>query len=68
LEFLDDFDGPGLDTGVGVPHFLPQELAGAERRDVCGVVVDGVPNTRACMMHVVEGMDVRRQDGLSAAT
>lgn len=29
----------------------------------CLVVVDGVPNTRACMTWVREGMDVRRQDG-----
>jgi D-hydroxyproline dehydrogenase subunit gamma len=34
----------------------------------CLVLVDGVPNTRACMTFVAEGMDVRRQDGLSAAT
>jgi D-hydroxyproline dehydrogenase subunit gamma len=33
----------------------------------CLVVVDGVPNTRACMTYVAEGMDVRRQEGLSAA-
>ena len=41
--FADDFDGPGLDTGVWVPHYLPQwssraesaatyELAGSELR------------------------------------
>ena len=30
----------------------------------CLVVVDGVPNTRACMTWVREGLDVRRQDGL----
>jgi glycosyl hydrolase family 16 len=24
LSFRDDFDGPGLDTGVWVPHYLPQ--------------------------------------------
>jgi D-hydroxyproline dehydrogenase subunit gamma len=29
----------------------------------CLVVVDGVPNTRACMTWVHEGMDVRRQVG-----
>lgn len=29
----------------------------------CLVVVDGVPNTRACVTWVREGMDVRRQDG-----
>jgi predicted molibdopterin-dependent oxidoreductase YjgC len=30
----------------------------------CLVVVDGVPNTRACMTWVRDGLDVRRQDGL----
>jgi predicted molibdopterin-dependent oxidoreductase YjgC len=30
----------------------------------CLVVVDGVPNTRACMTWVRDGMDVRTQDGL----
>jgi predicted molibdopterin-dependent oxidoreductase YjgC len=29
----------------------------------CLVVVDGVPNTRACMTWVREGMEVARQDG-----
>jgi predicted molibdopterin-dependent oxidoreductase YjgC len=29
----------------------------------CLVVVDGTPNTRACMTFVAEGMDVRRQAG-----
>jgi predicted molibdopterin-dependent oxidoreductase YjgC len=33
----------------------------------CLVVVDGVPNTRACTTWVRDGMDVRTQDGLSAA-
>ena len=32
----------------------------------CLVVVDGVPNTRACMTWVREGMTVARQDGHSA--
>jgi predicted molibdopterin-dependent oxidoreductase YjgC len=31
----------------------------------CLVIVDGVPNTRACMTRVREGMEVRRQDGLA---
>ena len=31
----------------------------------CLMVVDGVPNTRACMTWVREGLDVRRQDGLA---
>jgi hypothetical protein len=29
----------------------------------CLVIVDGVPNSRACVTFVHEGMDVRRQDG-----
>lgn len=33
----------------------------------CLVVVDGVPNTRACVTWVREGMDVRRQHGLGPA-
>ena len=32
----------------------------------CLVVVDGVPNTRACMTWVRDGMRVARQDGLVA--
>ena len=34
----------------------------------CLVVVDGVPNTRACVTWVCEGMAVARQDGLVAVT
>jgi predicted molibdopterin-dependent oxidoreductase YjgC len=34
----------------------------------CLVVVDGVPNTRACVTWVRDGMDVARQDGLVPAT
>jgi predicted molibdopterin-dependent oxidoreductase YjgC len=30
----------------------------------CLVIVDGVPNTRACMTWVHDGMEVRSQDGL----
>jgi predicted molibdopterin-dependent oxidoreductase YjgC len=33
----------------------------------CLVVVDGVPNTRACMTPVRAGMRVQRQAGLDAA-
>jgi hypothetical protein len=33
----------------------------------CLVVVDGVPNTRACMTWVSDGMRVERQDGLDSA-
>jgi D-hydroxyproline dehydrogenase subunit gamma len=32
----------------------------------CLVVVDGVPNTRACVTWVRDGMQVSRQDGWSA--
>jgi D-hydroxyproline dehydrogenase subunit gamma len=30
----------------------------------CLVIVDGIPNTRACTTWVREGLNVRRQDGL----
>ena len=33
----------------------------------CLVVVNGVPNSRACVSWVREGMDVARQDGLVPA-
>jgi predicted molibdopterin-dependent oxidoreductase YjgC len=33
----------------------------------CLVVVDGVPNTRACMTWVRDGMQVSRQDGWGPA-
>jgi predicted molibdopterin-dependent oxidoreductase YjgC len=33
----------------------------------CLVVVDDVPNTRACMTWVRDGMRISRQDGLAAA-
>ncbi len=33
----------------------------------CLVMVDGLPNTRACMTWVRDGMDVRHMDGLVAA-
>jgi predicted molibdopterin-dependent oxidoreductase YjgC len=58
-------------------HHATRTTAGGEPRGVfcgmgvcfdCLVVVDGVPNTRACMTFVAEGMDVRRQEGLSAAS
>jgi len=52
-----------------------QAPSGAPRGPFCGmgvcfdclVVVDGVPNTRACVTWVREGMDVARQDGLVPA-
>ncbi len=34
----------------------------------CLVVVDGVPNTRACMTLAAEGMRVERQVGLGRST
>ena len=50
-------------------------VSGASRGIYCGmgvcfeclVVVDGVPNTRACMTLVENGMRVERQDGASPA-
>jgi len=30
----------------------------------CVMIVDGIPNTRTCVMPVKEGMDVRTQHGL----
>src|SRR3954452_7128985 len=50
-------------------------VGGAPRGIFCGigvcfdclVVVDGVPNTRACMTAVRDGMQVARQAGWSAA-
>jgi D-hydroxyproline dehydrogenase subunit gamma len=34
----------------------------------CLVVVDGVPNTRACMTLVADGMRIERQAGLGRST
>ena len=31
----------------------------------CLMIVDGVPNTRACMTWVRDGLDARRQEGLA---
>jgi hypothetical protein len=31
----------------------------------CLMIIDGVPNTRACMTWVREGLDARHQDGLA---
>jgi hypothetical protein len=56
-------------------HVATRTTVGGESRGVfcgmgvcfdCLVVVDGVPNTRACMTWVREGMQVSRQDGLVA--
>ena len=56
-------------------HVATRTTVGGEPRGVycgmgvcfdCLVVVDGVPNTRACVTWVREGMDVSRQDGLGA--
>jgi predicted molibdopterin-dependent oxidoreductase YjgC len=52
--------------------FTRTTVDGAPRGVFCGmgvcfdclVVVDGVPNTRACMTPVADGMVVRRQEGL----
>lgn len=48
---------------------------GSSRGVLCGIgacwecrcIVDGMPNTRACMTEVREGMTVRRQRGLDPA-
>lgn len=54
-------------------HIATRTTAGGEPRGVfcgmgvcfdCLVIVDGLPNTRACMTQVRDGMDVRRQDGV----
>jgi predicted molibdopterin-dependent oxidoreductase YjgC len=58
-------------------HHATRTTVGGEPRGVfcgmgvcfdCLVVIDGVPNARACMTFVSEGMDVRRQEGWSATT
>jgi predicted molibdopterin-dependent oxidoreductase YjgC len=56
-------------------HVLRTTPGGAGRGVYCGmgvcfdclVVVDGVPNTRACVTWVREGMDVARQAGFVRA-
>lgn len=57
-------------------HLATRTTAGGAPRGVfcgmgvcfdCLVVVDGVPNTRACMTWVREGMRVGRQDGFGPA-
>ena len=61
-----------LAEGIGATRRTP---GGAPRGVFCGMgvcfdclaVVDGVPNTRACMTWVRDGMDVRLQDGWAAA-
>ena len=54
-------------------HLATRTTAGGAPRGVfcgmgvcfdCLVVVDGVPNTRACMTPVADGMVIRRQEGL----
>ena len=52
-----------------------QARSGAPRGPFCGMgvcfdclmIVDGVPNTRACMTWVRDGMRISRQHGLGAA-
>jgi predicted molibdopterin-dependent oxidoreductase YjgC len=48
-------------TTQGTPRGV---FCGMGRCFDCLVAVDGVPNTRACMTWVREGMEVRSQDGL----
>jgi D-hydroxyproline dehydrogenase subunit gamma len=53
---------------------LRRTRGGAERGLYCGmgvcfeclVMIDGAPNTRACMTWVREGMEIRHMDGLVA--
>jgi predicted molibdopterin-dependent oxidoreductase YjgC len=58
-------------------HRATRTTVGGEPRGVfcgmgvcfdCLVVIDGVPNTRACMTFVAEGMDIRRQEGWSTVS
>jgi D-hydroxyproline dehydrogenase subunit gamma len=57
-------------------HAMRTTVLGSPRGVFCGmgvcfdclVVVDGLPNTRACMTFVVEGMRISRQAGLEAVT
>lgn len=51
LRTAEDGSGRGVLCGIGVCW-------------ECRCVVDGRPNTRACMVEVVQGMSVRRQRGL----
>lgn len=55
---------------------LRTTLGGSPRGLYCGmgvcfeclVIVDGVPNTRACVTWVRNGMEIRQMNGLAAAT
>ena len=59
-------------TGAGIRSWRSTRRTGRPRGLFCGigvcfdclVVVDDVPNTRACMTWVRDGMRVLRQDGL----
>ena len=61
-------------TAGGEPT-IRRTRRGSPRGLFCGIgvcfdclsVVDGVPNTRACMTFVREGMTIERQDGFGAA-
>jgi D-hydroxyproline dehydrogenase subunit gamma len=51
------------------PHGAPRGLfCGMGVCFDCLVVVDGIPNTRACMTWVCDGMQIRRQHGFGART
>ena len=60
--------------GAGEIAWRSTRRTGARRGLFCGigvcfdclVMVDGVPNTRACMTWVREGMQIRHMDGLVA--
>jgi len=67
---------PGESLGAALiaadETFLRQAETGGARGLLCGIgvcwecrcVIDGRPNTRACMTEAQPGMDVRRQEGL----
>jgi D-hydroxyproline dehydrogenase subunit gamma len=69
------YDGETVATVLlAEDHIATRTTAGGEPRGVfcgmgvcfdCLVVVDGIPNTRACMTKAREGMEVRRQNGLA---
>ena len=74
----DAYEGETVATVlIAEGHHATRTTVGGEPRGVfcgmgvcfdCLVVVDGVPNTRACMTWVRDGMQVSRQDGLEART
>jgi predicted molibdopterin-dependent oxidoreductase YjgC len=70
------YEGESVATALLAEGYIAtrRTRTGARRGIYCGIglcfdcllIVDGVPNTRACVTWVREGMDVRRQDGFGA--